>query len=186
EIRGAAGEIDTGVRARGAGGRLAALRGGLAGHAAPVHDRDIGPLPRCGLDVAVREQSFADPVRIHMGDLAAAKVDAEPHARGIVRAATQRRARGSRMPVSAAAPAPPAAMANAASTLPWLERTPASAEPAAEPAASAVVIQVRDSAPLPGTRTSSVSKSATVAGPTAGPGGQSTTARWAGGPGIAP
>jgi len=46
-------------------------------------------------------------------------------------------------------------------------RRPATAEPTAEPPASAVVTQVSDSAPLPGTITSSVSNSATVAGPNA-------------------
>ena len=80
EASGAAGEKDPGVAARGARGRLAALRERLVRHAAAVDDRDIGPARR--LEVAVREQPLTDHMRIDMRDLAAEEIDAEAHCCG--------------------------------------------------------------------------------------------------------
>ena len=78
EIRGAAGQVDAVVAARGAGGGLAALRDGLVRDAAAVDHDDVGVGPG-GLGVPVREQAFADLVCIDVRDLAAQEFDAESH-----------------------------------------------------------------------------------------------------------
>ena len=104
EVRGAAGQVDAAVGARGARGRLAALRDRLVRDAAAVDHRDVGGR-RCGLDVTVGEQALADLVGVDVRDLAAEEFDAEAHcsrdrtARSVARrgqrlAAEHRRARG--------------------------------------------------------------------------------------------